>query len=170
MLLAKAFSTYARPLLEYNCQVFNPITVHETNLIEAVQRRFIKRIYLRCGLDRETSYIDRCKHLNIHTLEHRRAILDILLLFKILHGKTILNANNFINFADIRVRGYSKKNLKAKYVPRDLTSSCNFFFRTVSLWNNLPASVKDAPTLSIFKTLLLSLPVDAIVPESLIRL
>ena len=43
-LLVKAFITYVRPILEYNSSVWSPTSKNEVRRIEAVQRRFIKRI------------------------------------------------------------------------------------------------------------------------------
>ena len=43
-LLVKAFITYVRPIVEYNSPVWSPNALKDINRIEAVQRRFTKRI------------------------------------------------------------------------------------------------------------------------------
>jgi len=43
-LLRKAFTTYVRPLLEYNTYIWSPSDVGSITKIERVQRRFTKRI------------------------------------------------------------------------------------------------------------------------------
>ena len=43
-LMKKAFVTYIRPILEYDSCIWNPSKKQLVDLIEAVQRRFIKRI------------------------------------------------------------------------------------------------------------------------------
>jgi len=45
-LLTRAFITYVRPLLEYNCVAWSPHLKHDRpiELIEQVQRRFTKRL------------------------------------------------------------------------------------------------------------------------------
>ena len=43
-LLVKAFTTYVRPLLEYNTYIWSPNDVYNITKIENVQRRFTKRI------------------------------------------------------------------------------------------------------------------------------
>jgi len=51
-LLVRAFTTYVRPLLEINLQVWSPHLLKDIRRLEAVQRRFTKktdwdaRIYL----------------------------------------------------------------------------------------------------------------------------
>jgi len=44
LLLVKAFTTYVRPLLEYNTYIWWPNDVHNITKNERVQRRFKKRI------------------------------------------------------------------------------------------------------------------------------
>ena len=43
-LLVRAFTTYVRPLLEYNSVVWSPYLKCDIELIENVQRRFTKRL------------------------------------------------------------------------------------------------------------------------------
>ena len=43
-LMKKAFVIYIRPILEYDSCIWNPSQKQLVDLIEAVQRRFIKRI------------------------------------------------------------------------------------------------------------------------------
>ena len=42
--LIKAFTTYVRPLLEYNSPVWSPFLLKDINSLESVQRRFTKRM------------------------------------------------------------------------------------------------------------------------------
>ena len=43
-MVTRAFITYVRPLLEYNCVVWSPHRKRDIELIEQVQRRFTKRL------------------------------------------------------------------------------------------------------------------------------
>ena len=43
-LLVNAFCTFVRPILEYCCTVWNPRHKYEIEKIEAIQRRFTKRL------------------------------------------------------------------------------------------------------------------------------
>ena len=56
-------------------------------MIERVQRKFTKRIPTLHNL----SYNDRLAYLNIQSLEHRRLYIDIVTLYKIVHG--FINVN-----------------------------------------------------------------------------
>ena len=62
--LVKAFITYVRPVLEYNIPVWSPALKNNAICIEAVQRKFTKRIHGISGL----SYHSRLKALNLESL------------------------------------------------------------------------------------------------------
>ena len=81
-MLVKAFITFVRPIVEYNSPVWSPNALKEINRIEAVQRKFTKRIPGMSG----RSYHSRLKMLNLDSLELRRLRADLLLVYKILFG------------------------------------------------------------------------------------
>jgi len=72
-LLVRAFTTYGRPLLEYNSVVWSPYLKSDIELIENVQRRFTKRLKGLSAL----SYDDRLKLLNLERLEIRIGFASI---------------------------------------------------------------------------------------------
>jgi len=77
LLLVKAFTTYFRPLFEYNTYIWSPHDVYITK-IESVQRRFTKRRPIpSVGLS-HLSYSDRLEFLGLESLEYRRLIADLL--------------------------------------------------------------------------------------------
>ena len=82
-LLLKAFDVYVRPVLEYCCQVWNPSYKCDINKIEAVQRRFTKKM---CGF-RDLTYGERLSKLNRESLEERRLKADLALVYCSLHEK-----------------------------------------------------------------------------------
>ena len=80
-LLVKAFTTYVRPLLEYNSFIWSPNDIYNITKIESVQRRFTKRIPSVSQL----SYRDRLAILGLDSLEYRRLITDLVMMYKIVH-------------------------------------------------------------------------------------
>ena len=44
ILLSKAFCTFVRPVLEYSSPIWNPVYKYDIIKLEAVQRRFLKRL------------------------------------------------------------------------------------------------------------------------------
>ncbi len=76
--LMRIFNTYVRPKLEYGCQVWNPYKLEEIDLIEKVQRKFMKRLP---GM-KNLSYSNRLIRLDCGPLELRRLKADLTFTFK----------------------------------------------------------------------------------------
>ena len=85
-----AFDTYVRPIIEYNCYVWNPTLVIDNAIIENVQKSFTRRAFYKCGLPR-MSYNDRLQFLNRDTLEPRRLILSLCVFYDIYYGHVYCN-------------------------------------------------------------------------------
>ena len=71
--LVKAFVTYVRPIVEYASPVWNPTAKTLIAKIEAVQRRYIKRLPGYSCL----TYGQRLERLNLQSLENRRLMADL---------------------------------------------------------------------------------------------
>jgi len=72
-LLVRTFTTYVRPLLEYNSLIWSPHVKKDIEAIEKVQRRFTRRL---SGIN-TLSYSQRLKLLNLPSLELRRLHIDL---------------------------------------------------------------------------------------------
>ena len=143
----KAFITYVRPLLEYASSVWSPSYLYLITHIESVQRSFTKHLPFCKSL----SYAERLANLKLQSLEHRRLIFDLVLVFKIIHGFSCLNFTDFFSFANNNKssRGHSYR----LCIPLNKSNTRNFFFssRVVPAWNSLPASTVAAPNPISFK-------------------
>ena len=73
----KAFSVFVRPLLEYGSCLWNRHLVKDVNLIERVQRKFNRQLFVRARLPM-ISYAERCAYLNIDLLKLRRMLIYLL--------------------------------------------------------------------------------------------
>ena len=85
-----AFDTYVRPIIEYNCYVWNPTLAMDNAIIENVQKSFTRRAFYKCGLPR-MSYNDRLQFLDRDTLELRRLILSLCVFYDIYYGHVYCN-------------------------------------------------------------------------------
>ena len=81
-LQCKLFSTFVRPLLEYNSPIWSPQFSKDILALEKVQKYFTKNLK---GL-KNKSYKVRLAILNIPSLECRRAYNDLVYLYKIIQG------------------------------------------------------------------------------------
>ena len=139
------YVTYIRPLLEYNTQIWSPHLVGDINLIENVQRRFTKFLP---GLQ-NLSYIQRLTALNLETLEVRRIIFDLILMFKIVRGLVDINPNDFFQFNESSTRGHCYK-IRVQF---SRINSRKYFYtnRVVPIWNSLDSDTVCSNTVLTFK-------------------
>ena len=76
------WKTLIRPKLEYCCQLWSPLTIHDITTIEAIQRTFTSRIY---GIQ-HLNYWERLSHLKLCSLQRRRERYIAIYVWKILEG------------------------------------------------------------------------------------
>ncbi len=143
--MMQMFNVFVRSKLEYASQIWNPHHAYLIERIEKIQRRFTKRLP---GL-RDLSYGERLHILNSVPLELRRLHLDLIFLFKLLHGHFDIDVAKFFEFKHNRTRGHSWA-LNKKYSNKDQKK---FFFtqRIVNIWNFLPDTVIQSATVTAFK-------------------
>lgn len=81
------FSCLVRSILEYCSTVWNPHYSVYIKRLESVQKRFLWHLTYSCNLGhRLSNYKDRLLHFNIKSLRHRRELLDIMFLYKLING------------------------------------------------------------------------------------
>ena len=133
-LLIKAYTTYVRPILEYNSPIWSPQLIKHISSIEVIQRSYTKRIP---GLSNK-SYAERLTILKLDSLELRRLIYDLTTLYKILFGQlqselqNQIKINENINNRSLRRHPYQLQYQSSK------TQQSTFIQRTVPIWNSLP--------------------------------
>ena len=146
LVLFRAFTVYVRPILEYCSPVWNPVYIGDIKRIEAVQRRFTKRL---SGY-RHISYDTRLRLLGAESLELRRLKLDLIMMYKILHGLVAVDALFDVRFDD-KTRG------DFKIFKPQCNVNCrahSFACRRINCWNSLPNDVRKASSVFVFKRLL----------------
>jgi len=145
-MLLRAYTTYVRPILEFNTVVWSPSLKSDISRIEKVQRKFTKRLPGYGDL----SYVERRAKLNIKTLELRRLHYDLVMCYKIVFNIIQLRFCDFFVFSTWPTRGHPYK-LQVNHAPVDARR--NFFAcRVVKLWNSLPADTTDFGSLGRFRT------------------
>ena len=145
-LLVNAFCTFVRPILEYCCIVWNPRHKYEIEKIEAIQRRFTKRLRGFYHM----SYTNRLRSLHLDSLACRRTIADLVMCYKILNNHVCLDSGKFFTRSTAcRTRGNTMK-LKKFHT---LSARDGHFFsnRVENVWNSLHDSVILSPTVASFK-------------------
>ena len=134
-ILVSAFTTFARPILEYASPVFNSIAARESDALESVQKWFTHRVYKRCGLP-NTPYRDRLLALGLDLLHTRRIIADLSLC----HA-SFSERHYCPSLSHVPPR-HSYPTTRRHYLtaePRATGFRARFFSnRVASLWNSLP--------------------------------
>jgi hypothetical protein len=143
------FITFVRPKVEYATVIWSPWHKKDINLVERVQRSFTSRIPDLFG-----SCSERLITLNLQPLELRRIIFDLIEVYKIIHGLSELKQNDFFRLSNSRTRGHNLKLAKGKFH----CDERKFYFsnRVFEAWNSLPVSTVNAPTIGVFKRLIIA--------------
>jgi len=151
-LMKKAFIIYIRPILEYNSCTWNPSQKYLIDSIEAVQRRFTKRIPCLSSL----SYPERLAIINLDSLELRRLRTDLLMYYKIINNLTPLPSSDYFKFYYPPASSRTNYPILVKPNKGSAKFFSSFFNKSIDCWNSLSPSIRSVDTLSKFKSLLLS--------------
>ncbi len=147
-ILCRAYQTYVRPMVESSTTAWSPHLQKDITCVERVQRYFTKRLFLRCGLGWK-SYSERCTALSLDSLELRRLRYDLVMCFRIVHGKIKLDCGDFFKFRSSVTRGHKFK----LFVDDHRIDIRKYFFanRVVDAWNSLPEFAVCSSTVEEFK-------------------
>ena len=141
------FNTFVRPKLEYASSVWSPSYKKDIEAVEAVQRRYTKRMD---GLWNEP-YQGRLSRLGIASLERRRLILDLCWLYKIINGLCDIPFTSLFKYVDHChfTRGHNRK-IETVRATADYRKHF-FSVRIINTWNSLPSEIVNAQNLPLFK-------------------
>ena len=150
--LLRAYITFVRPLLEYASQAWSPHLLSDIRKLEAVQRRFTKRLRGMQNLD----YSSRLAILNIDSLQKRRLHADLIFSYKILFGLIDMKSSDYFTLNNNNFRDTRALNPYKLHITYCRVDSRKFFFckRVESVWNSLAAEYSDFKSQLAFKRLL----------------
>ena len=137
--------THIRPVLEYGSCLWHTGFTGDLRKLERIQRRWTKRVQ---GL-RDLSYSERLSELGLFSIQGRLTRADLILYWKIFHGKSYITPQSMFAHPQTATRGHPFKIM----VRRANTNIRQRFFsqRCINLWNSLPAEVVTATDLQSFK-------------------
>ena len=139
----KVMVTFIRPAIEYAAPAFFPCSRGEVTRLEYVQRlgsRLVPSL-------RKLTYPDRCKTLDLFTLEYRRIRADLILYYRVLVRGDFPDLEHLLHRSATRhTRGHQ---FKLEVWSADIH---RWSRRLLTTWNCLPENVISAPTVNVFKT------------------
>ena len=146
------YIAWVRSRLEYASVVWSPHTKRNINNLEQVQRRATRFI-----LGRDYSENERLSKLNLLPLQYRREINDLVFFFKCFKNIYKLNIFNYVSFRSCikPLRNVDHLTLDVPFSRTDVFKN-SFFIRICRLWNELPLSIRESTSLSIFRKNLLA--------------
>nr|CAD2193483.1 unnamed protein product [Meloidogyne enterolobii] len=127
------YKSYIRPMLEYAPESWNTLYKTEINSLEKCQKFFTKKVFKKCNLP-ELPYENRLEYLNLQTLENRRKIFDLMLMYKIVNGYSHLGLETLFSHP-IKKSSHSSHRIISK--KQNSKSSRSFINRTTKMWNIL---------------------------------
>jgi len=139
-----------RSHLDFNASVYYPHHQEDIDRIEAVQRRATKQIPELKGLP----YPERLKRLKLPTLAYRRRRSDMIELYKITSGVYEEELCTFVKLRSEQTERQGNRYHNRTIFPTHSQSNIrrnSFGNRNTTIWNTLPASVVNAPTIDAFK-------------------
>ena len=95
---------------------------------------------------------DRLLQVDLKSLEERRLLSDLVLLFKIVYGISDINFANYFTLinSNYNLRRNSMQICPTRNHKNDQWRN-SFFIRVVRVWNTLPEETVTSPTVSLFK-------------------
>ncbi|XP_044745658.1 uncharacterized protein LOC123307424 [Coccinella septempunctata] len=143
--LTSLYKTYIRPILEFAGPVWHPIFVQDADLLEQVQRRATR---IPFGIIRP-DYQTRLAMMGLETFSSRRMRGDMLTTFRALKGFFGVDMSGLFSLNRGNLRGHGYKLSRERFFTR---SRENFLSnRVFRVWNMLPHSVVNAPSVNSFK-------------------
>ena len=135
-----------RPHLEYSVSAWSPYYTKDKQLLEHAQHHITRMVP---GL-KSLQYEERLNCLGLWTLEERRNYADLLEVFKMYKGLSLLPFDHLFTTSSVATtRGHSTKIEKHRC---QLDLRRHFFSQRVTTkWNLLPEHVIDAGSINSFK-------------------
>ena len=153
-LLWPAYQTYVLPIVMYCSAVWNPAMKSNIDIVERVQRKVTKIIN---GLENKT-YHERLQALGTLTLQDKRLISDMTVIYKCLHGLMNCPPSTLgLSVVTANVRGQGV-HVTQRRMPKGMSRVCDSLFphRAPPNWNKLPLSITSCQSLSLFKKQLIN--------------
>lgn len=141
------FLSHVRPIVDYCSTVWNLGYIGDLNSLESIQRRWTKQV---TGLE-ALEYSTRLRRLNLFSIKGRLLRADLIKVWKIFHPEVDTELSTIL---ERQFHGATRGHQLKISVPVCRSELRRRFFcaRVVSIWNSLPASVAEAPSIGTFKS------------------
>jgi hypothetical protein len=135
------YKKYVRPHLEFASPAWSPWLLGDISVLEQVQEKALRSV---SGL-KGTTYLERCREVDLETLEERRKSQDMTQTFKILKGiDRVREETLFTRVSRLQRTRQAENplNMVRKGSRTDIRQN-SYSVRVVEKWNSLPGEVKS---------------------------
>ncbi len=147
-----------RSLFEHGSIVWSPTTVALTEKVESIQRRAVKWILGEQDHHyNDVEYLSRLRDLDLMPMDQKFKYTDLVVFHQIYNKLSVVELPHYLTALNVSERGRLRLNVR----PPDRLGNTDqsnfrsgFFFRTHSLWNDLPTELKEESVPGIFKATL----------------
>ena len=145
-----AYTAIVRPKLEYASSAWDPYHQKDIDSLERVQRKAAR---FCCNNYQPTASVTAMiQDLGWKTLESRRTMTRLTLLYKMSRGEIDIDTDSFLRpHAESRTRASHSYRYRQDKATKNLYFY-SFFPRTLRQWNNLPADIVESNSLSQFQS------------------
>lgn len=156
------YFAYVRSILEYASPIWSPCYMEYIKRIEGIQCKFVKHLSFKTN-QKYTTYLDSCRIHNLLTLEERRQMLDICLLYDILRNR--LDSPELVQKINFNVPTYRTRHTSLFHIPHHSTNYgmnsvctrlvklCNKHFADIDLFHVSKHILKSQIKIKIKKNL-----------------
>ena len=153
------YLTLIRSQFEHCSVIWRPITKTLMAKLEGLQKRAIKWILLEEYIGYTfTTYIRKCRQLNLMPIADRFDFLDLLFFYKVVKGIVPIELPHYLTLyqGNSRLRSCHLDSLcyVSTITPRTDTNAFakTFFYRTHTKWNHIPLDIREIDSVSEFKS------------------
>ena len=154
------YKVFVRPHLEYASAVWNPWTAKDSEMVEKVQKRFVRMI----SNVRGNTYEEKLKEIGLTDLKERRMRGDLIETYKMMKGFNNVDRSKWFEFLSEETARNTRGNVTIDgergemkkdniFLKRSNTEIRRNFFtlRVTKSWNKLEQRVQNASSVNKFK-------------------
>ena len=143
------YKTFVRPQLEYAATVWDPHTDINIAKLEGAQRRAAR--FVRNDYNYTSSVTEMMRALEWESLQQRRHQAKSVMMYRIVNSLVDIPPREYLHPQGTAVTRGHQCRFMVPYSRTD-TFRMAFFPSAIRLWNQLPESIVNAPSLDVFKT------------------
>ena len=160
------YTSLVRSIFESCSVIWRPTNISLMRKIEGIQKRSLKWVLgeENVSYSCQSVYFKKCKDVNVLPMCYRFDFIDLILLYKIMHGLVQISFPSYLHFysnqSRLRFCHLDSHSLVCDIIPnttasQDRTTNAfanSFFYRTHLLWNKLPINIRSIHSFFEFKT------------------